>query len=872
MHPRPTRSFYVLLMTMALTLCIISPVPLHAQTETPDPAQFMFNTASTADERPASEIFADVSPAVAFIETPAATGSGALIDHGYILTNAHVIWPYATARVVFADGSEYLDAPVLAWDLVADLALVGPIETDIAPIPLVDGGDLDIGSVVYLIGYPAEVEKFPQPTITSGILSRIRTWDTLDYSFYQVDATTTGGQSGGIMMAQNGDVIGISTFYYSGFGLAGSVADALPRLNAMLGNDTDVTIVDRNFRNDEGVREHKGVLKTDIAEDVYIVQAEVGDRVEITVEGGGQPQLIASSFFLEEIEYTEGGDPEGEQASLNFTVEADVPYYVAVYQQVVEQHGYTLTSSHPLIAYPDPDDGQALKTGKTYIGTMDTPFDTDHYTIFLMANDTIEITVDSLGIDPAIIFVHESDATEDIIADDDSGGGIFGGSAQITYRAPEMGIYEMLVFPSAQSGVGSYFIDVTEASQDAELTPFESSRTFLQSEYGPMAWYESEGNGFSMLYPATWMQMDLEECGEGITFCASDGIGVFYLIEERLGHLPKKSRTSQGYAEFARDSIMQNSGIEVQDIKSVTTLQDLSANRLDYTIELVQFEGRQFMYVDEDEQIAFNAAILVPTDAVAVAEPLIDYIFTSFRYWGAKEQENSAVYYLDRGDKLEASGDYDGAFEAYSRSIELDPEMAEAYWKRGLLYYYNESTEEAQADFDRVAELDPKNAARFNQLSMIFWSDRKYELALQNINRAIRLQPGRVEHYNMRALINAALHDYDYALADIAMTLKFNKGELSPAAQDTRAFIYIQLKDYESAKQDYDVLLTQDFRPPHALLGGGIVYAQLGDAETALALIEEGFALIQDEKYATVTDPQLFVLVSMANRTLSKIE
>lgn len=161
-----------------------------------------------------------------------------LIEHDYLLTNAHVVWLYEAACIVFPDGSEHLDIPVYAWDLMTDLALIGPLETDLPSVPF-DGTDMGIGSDVYLISYPAELEEFPQPSITSSILSRKRSWDALDYLFFQVDATITGGQSGGILVTQTGDVVGISTFYFSGFGLASSVADALPRLNAMLTDARD---------------------------------------------------------------------------------------------------------------------------------------------------------------------------------------------------------------------------------------------------------------------------------------------------------------------------------------------------------------------------------------------------------------------------------------------------------------------------------------------------------------------------------------------------------------------------------------------------------------------------------------------------------
>ena len=58
-------------------------------------------------ELSSAQIFAKVSPAIAFVHTEIATGSGVLIEGNYVLTNAHVVWPYHAARVVFPDGSAF---------------------------------------------------------------------------------------------------------------------------------------------------------------------------------------------------------------------------------------------------------------------------------------------------------------------------------------------------------------------------------------------------------------------------------------------------------------------------------------------------------------------------------------------------------------------------------------------------------------------------------------------------------------------------------------------------------------------------------------------------------------------------------------------
>ena len=142
---------------------------------------FCFATASTStastEQVSSARIFEMVSPAIAYIHTGTGSGSGVLVEGGYVVTNAHVVWPFNAVRVAFPDGTDFRGVPVIGWDLLADLAVLGPIETPVQPVSLLDGENIPIGSEVYLIGYPAEVEAYPKTTMTRGILSRLREWE-----------------------------------------------------------------------------------------------------------------------------------------------------------------------------------------------------------------------------------------------------------------------------------------------------------------------------------------------------------------------------------------------------------------------------------------------------------------------------------------------------------------------------------------------------------------------------------------------------------------------------------------------------------------------------------------------------------------------
>ncbi|MBV7329689.1 trypsin-like peptidase domain-containing protein [Chloroflexi bacterium TSY] len=666
------KRFVFLVFVLLLTACqpiLLEETQTSQQVEVP---KLTLQTASPgAPVRKAVEIFADLSGSVAFVETPSGTGSGVLIEHGYLLTNAHVVWPYETVRIVFPNDSEHLDIPVYAWDLMTDLALIGPLETDLATVPLVDGTDLDIGSDVYLIGYPAELEEFPQPAVTSGILSRKRSWDALDYSFFQVDATITGGQSGGILVTQTGDVVGISTFYFSGFGLASSVADALPRLNAMLTQETDQSLGARRLLSDQGNRKQNLTLQNDWDTHTYFLVQPKGTEIELTVEGSGGSQIVVGSvlgYYLEKA-----ADRGEETLDVAFEVEDEVPYLIHVTQSSSTENSFSLTSSHPLFAYDDPDDGRMVQVDETIIANMDTLEDVDYYQVELAAGDIVQIIADSLGIDPQITLSYESNSSETVVSDDDSGGGIFGQSAKIVYQAPQDDTYTFAVRNYSYNSIGGYFLTVEKAADDAELTEPEVMRSFLNTGFGQMEWYTSEENRFSLMRPSDWPT--LRNCGNAIA-CFGGEVAALMIFEEDLSRARNEEQTLEGYADLMEELFE----INIPDFKLVSrerveTLQKQPAEVLVFTAQAERMTFTFFTAIDEAREIAFGANLVIDSRAYDIFTPLVDFIHDSFRIWDEAIKEDDPVFYLDQAVRLASDDQNDAALESLTHAIEQDQDI-----------------------------------------------------------------------------------------------------------------------------------------------------------------------------------------------------
>ena len=414
-----------------------------------------------------------------------------LTEGRYVITNAHVVWPFDEVRIVFPDGSEHLKVPVLGLDLLGDLAVLGPINTRNKPLSLSDGEDLPIGSNVFLIGYPAEPQQFPQPTITSGILSRVRQWEAIQMTYLQTDAAITGGQSGGVLVSDKGEIIGISGFTFSEakFGLVASAADAQNRIQRLSAGEDVSGLGERPDIFAAGQKEHRFTLENGVDRRMYVIDAPANEPVTITLDSknnGGFTVLDIFGNLLVEVDEQFSGRESG-----SFTPAFAVPIFLHVWQSSYGSGELRLSSNANLIPYSDPDDRISVRVGQTFLGSLDAPADVDFFFIELSEGDTVQLTVESPNIDPLILVGFPDAAEEQWVGDNDSGEGLFGTDAKLIYRAPHSGRYFIQVVDAGFQNFGGYILTVQAAAPDAIPVTIPEGPSRRESPFGLMTVYQS---------------------------------------------------------------------------------------------------------------------------------------------------------------------------------------------------------------------------------------------------------------------------------------------------------------------------------------------------------------------------------------------
>ena len=332
-----------------------TPVPTPAPIGTSTPALI----SSPAKEMTPTEIYEMVSPAVAYIETPTGYGSGFLVEGGFVVTNHHVVWPFEEVRVVFPGGTELL-APVAAWDPMGDIAVVGPVNTAAPPLELRDGENLALGSELFLLGYPGENDPFPKPAIVSGLLSRYRQWNQMGITYFQTDAATAGGQSGGVLVNVKGEVIGISGFSFTeaNYALVASAADLAPIVRQLIEGQDPWGFSNRRFREEKGGFEFSRNLRNHWDSAVFLLDADSAALLEIEIyssDPAGFHVADPQGTILLDVDNGFGGAGHG-----NVEISEGGIHFLIADTALHDATTFDVSSSTYLHPFTDPDDGRRL--------------------------------------------------------------------------------------------------------------------------------------------------------------------------------------------------------------------------------------------------------------------------------------------------------------------------------------------------------------------------------------------------------------------------------------------------------------------------------------------------------------------------------
>jgi Do/DeqQ family serine protease len=201
-------------------------------------------------------------------------GSGVIMsDDGFIITNNHVIEDAQEIKVILNDKREY-DARLVGTDPSTDIALLKIDAEDLPFLTYGNSDNLQLGEWVLAVGNPFNLTS----TVTAGIISSqgrnlgINQDRYRIESFIQTDAAVNPGNSGGALVNQQGNLVGINTAIASRTGSYTGYSFAVP-----------VSIVKKVV---EDLKEFGEVQRALLGVNIGDVNAEIAEELNLDkVEG-----------------------------------------------------------------------------------------------------------------------------------------------------------------------------------------------------------------------------------------------------------------------------------------------------------------------------------------------------------------------------------------------------------------------------------------------------------------------------------------------------------------------------------------------------------------------------------------------------------
>jgi tetratricopeptide (TPR) repeat protein len=173
---------------------------------------------------------------------------------------------------------------------------------------------------------------------------------------------------------------------------------------------------------------------------------------------------------------------------------------------------------------------------------------------------------------------------------------------------------------------------------------------------------------------------------------------------------------------------------------------------------------------------------------------------------------NDAMHYFDLGVKGTKTNK---KIECFSRALELNPGLVDAYEKRGLLYYFQGKYDKLIQDYETYLTLAPPKAEIYRMLGIGYLKTGLYQPAIYNFTRTIELAPALPGGYASRAEAYRMSGNDEEAIRDSTKAISL-RGDLRSKADAyrTRARVYRKLNRMQLAVADTRAAVEVDPRIP----------------------------------------------------------
>jgi len=212
------------------------------------------------------------------------------------------------------------------------------------------------------------------------------------------------------------------------------------------------------------------------------------------------------------------------------------------------------------------------------------------------------------------------------------------------------------------------------------------------------------------------------------------------------------------------------------------------------------------------------------------------------------ERKQAAQRFYESADAKWKDKDYEGAIKDCNKALQLDPDFAEAYSRRGTAKHDLGDKQGVIADYDKALQLNPNYAHAYNNRGVAKSALGDKQGAIADYDKALQLNPNYADAYYNRGVAKSALGDKQGAIVDYDKALQFNPDDA--LAYNNRGNAKSELGDKQGAIADYDKALQVNPDYADAYNNRGVAKSALGDKQGAIVDYDKALQLNPDDASA----------------------
>jgi tetratricopeptide (TPR) repeat protein len=199
--------------------------------------------------------------------------------------------------------------------------------------------------------------------------------------------------------------------------------------------------------------------------------------------------------------------------------------------------------------------------------------------------------------------------------------------------------------------------------------------------------------------------------------------------------------------------------------------------------------------------------------------------------YGKTIKDLNATEWFERGYQFGIAERWKDALDAFTKSIELDPQYAEAYYNRGVTYRKLGNYNQAIKDYDKAVEIDPQYEEAYLNRGVVYAKLGNTKQEIRDYDKAIEINPQDANAYYNRGITYGKLGNFNQAINDFDKAIELNPQYAK--AYNNRGIAYGKLGNTKQEIRDYDKAIEINPQDANAYYNRGITYGKLGNFNQA---------------------------------------